>query len=64
MTEIVIDYNSDLEHLLKIHAEECESLSILHRQSFEKYNKQSNYIKQCSKEEEDHLVRIPRQAEI
>jgi hypothetical protein len=44
MTEIVIDYNNDLEHLLKIHAEECESLSILHRQSFEKYNKQSNYI--------------------
>jgi len=44
MAEIVIDYNNDLEHLLKIHAEECESLSILHRQSFEKYNKQSNYI--------------------
>jgi len=44
MAEIVIDYNNDLEHLLKIHAEECESLSILHRQSFEKYNRQSNYI--------------------
>ena len=44
MTEIIIDYNNDLEHLLKIHAEECESLSILHRQSFEKYNRQSNYI--------------------
>ena len=44
MAEIVIDYNNDLEQLLKIHAEECESLSILHRQSFEKYNKQSNYI--------------------
>ena len=43
MTDI-IDYNSDLEHLLKIHAEECESFSILHRYSFEKYNQRSNYI--------------------
>ena len=43
MTDI-IDYNSDLEHLLKIHAEECESFSILHRYSFEKYNERSNYI--------------------
>ena len=43
MTDI-IDYNADLEHLLKIHAEECESFSILHRYSFEKYNERSNYI--------------------
>ena len=40
----VIDYNSDLEYLLKIHAEECESFSILHRFSFEKYSERSNYI--------------------
>jgi hypothetical protein len=40
----VIDYNSDLEYLLKIHAEECESFSILHRYSFEKYSERSNYI--------------------
>ena len=40
----VIDYNTDLEHLLKIHAEECESFSILHRYSYEKYNERSNYI--------------------
>ena len=33
-----IDYNTDLEYLLKIHAEECESFSILHRYSYEKYN--------------------------
>jgi len=43
MTDI-IDYNSDLEYLLKIHAEECESFSILHRYSFEKYSERSNYI--------------------
>jgi len=39
-----IDYNTDLEQLLKLHAEECESLSILHRNSYEKYNGRSNYI--------------------
>ena len=43
MTES-IDYNTDLEQLLKTHAEECESLSILHRNSYEKYNGRSNYI--------------------
>ena len=43
MTE-AIDYNTDLEQLLKLHAEECESLSILHRNSYEKYNGRSNYI--------------------
>ncbi len=40
----VITYNSNLEQLLKEHSEECESLSILHRMSYEKYNKLSNYI--------------------
>ena len=40
----IIDYNSDLEYLLKIHAEECESFSILHRYSYEKYSERSNYI--------------------
>ena len=39
-----IDYNKDLEYLLKDNAEECESLGILHRASFEKYNRLSNYI--------------------
>lgn len=39
-----IDYNKDLEHLLKDNAEECESLGILHRASYEKYNRLSNYI--------------------
>ncbi len=39
-----ITYNSDLERLLKEQSEECESLSILHRMSYEKYNKRSNYI--------------------
>jgi uncharacterized membrane protein YgcG len=39
-----IDYNDDLEALLKEHSEECESLSILHRSSYEKYNRRSNYI--------------------
>ena len=43
MTDI-IDYNTDLEHLLKLHAEECESFSILHRYSYEKYSERSNYI--------------------
>lgn len=40
----VIDYNKDLELLLKDNAEECESLGILHRASYEKYNRLSNYI--------------------
>jgi hypothetical protein len=39
-----IDYNKDLEYLLKDNAEECESLGILHRASFEKYSRLSNYI--------------------
>jgi hypothetical protein len=39
-----ITYNTDLERLLKEQSEECESLSILHRMSYEKYNKRSNYI--------------------
>jgi hypothetical protein len=41
---IVIEYSDDLEHLLKIHAEECESLGILHLASYEKFNRRSNYI--------------------
>ena len=44
MTENVITYNTELEQLLKENSEECESLSILHRMSYEKYNKRSNYI--------------------
>lgn len=40
----MIDYNKDLEYLLKDNAEECESLGILHRASYEKYNRLSNYI--------------------
>jgi hypothetical protein len=43
MTDI-ITYNTELEQLLKENSEECESLSILHRMSYEKYNKRSNYI--------------------
>ena len=39
-----ITYNTELEQLLKENSEECESLSILHRMSYEKYNKRSNYI--------------------
>jgi hypothetical protein len=39
-----IDYNMDLEQLLKDNAEECESLGILHRAAYEKYNRLSNYI--------------------
>ena len=42
MEQIV--YGRDVEQLLKSNAEECESLSILHRFSFEKYNQRSNYI--------------------
>jgi hypothetical protein len=43
MTENIV-YNRDVEHILKVNAEECESLSILHRFSYEKYNERSNYI--------------------
>lgn len=39
-----IRYNSELEQLLKENSEECESLSILHRISYEKYYQRSNYI--------------------
>jgi hypothetical protein len=39
-----ITYNTNLEKLLKENSEECESLSILHRMSYEKYNTRSNYI--------------------
>lgn len=39
-----INYDTDLELLLKANAEECESLSLLHRLSYEKYNKYSNVI--------------------
>ena len=39
-----IRYNSELEQLLKENSEECESLSILHRISYEKYYRRSNYI--------------------
>jgi hypothetical protein len=39
-----IVYGRDVEQLLKTNAEECESLSILHRFSYEKYNQRSNYI--------------------
>ena len=42
--EQTIVYGRDVEHLLKTNAEECESLSILHRFSYEKYNQRSNYI--------------------
>ena len=40
----LIRYNSELEQLLKENSEECESLSILHRISYEKYYRRSNYI--------------------
>lgn len=39
-----IHYSLELEKLLKQNAEECESFSILHRMSYEKYNKYSNCI--------------------
>ena len=39
-----VTYNTNLERLLKENSEECESLSILHRMSYEKYNTRSNYI--------------------
>lgn len=41
---VAITYNDQLEQLLKENSEECESLSILHRMSYEKYNRRSNYI--------------------
>lgn len=44
MKENNIDYDTDLEILLKQNAEECESLSLLHRLSYEKYNTYSNVI--------------------
>ena len=44
MKENNIDYDTDLEILLKENAEECESLSLLHRLSYEKYNNYSNII--------------------
>lgn len=44
MKENNIDYDTDLEILLKENAEECESLSLLHRLSYEKYNTFSNII--------------------
>jgi hypothetical protein len=44
MPDELIKYNSELEQLLKENSEECESLSILHRMSYEKYNQRSNYI--------------------
>lgn len=44
MPEELIRYNSELEQLLKENSEECESLSILHRISYEKYYRLSNYI--------------------
>lgn len=44
MSSEMIKYNSELEQLLKENSEECESLSILHRMSYEKYNQRSNYI--------------------
>lgn len=39
-----IKYDDDLELLLKENAEECESLALLHRFSYEKYNRYSNII--------------------
>jgi hypothetical protein len=44
MKEINLSYDTDIEVLLKANAEECESLSLLHRSSYEKYNKLSNII--------------------
>jgi len=41
---VPVTYNTNLERLLKENSEECESLSILHRMSYEKYNTRSNYI--------------------
>jgi len=44
MKENTLLYDTDIEILLKANAEECESLSLLHRSSYEKYNKLSNII--------------------
>ena len=44
MKEDLIDYDTDIEILLKANAEECESLSLLHRLSYEKFNNLSNVI--------------------
>ena len=44
MKEDLIDYDTDIEVLLKANAEECESLSLLHRLSYEKFNNLSNII--------------------
>lgn len=44
MKEDLIDYDTDIEILLKANAEECESLSLLHRSSYEKFNNLSNII--------------------
>lgn len=44
MKENNLSYDTDIEILLKANAEECESLSLLHRSSYEKYNKLSNII--------------------
>jgi hypothetical protein len=44
MKDINLSYDTDIEILLKANAEECESLSLLHRSSYEKYNKLSNII--------------------
>jgi hypothetical protein len=39
-----IEYNDSIETILKENGEECESLSILHRMSYEKYNYKSNLL--------------------
>ena len=39
-----IEYNDNVETILKENGEECESFSILHRMSYEKYNYKSNII--------------------
>jgi hypothetical protein len=44
MRENILSYDTDIEILLKANAEECESLSLLHRSSYEKYNHLSNLI--------------------
>lgn len=39
-----IEYNDSIETILKENGEECESLGILHRMSYEKYNYKSNLL--------------------
>lgn len=39
-----IEYNDSVETILKENGEECESLGILHRMSYEKYNYKSNIL--------------------